>query len=700
MTEFEITAGSPDILGPTVDETGAGFAVCSERAERVDLCLFSEDGFREIARLPLPEKTGAVWHGHVAGLGPGALYGLRAHGPWAPDRGLRFNPAKLLVDPYARAFQGAFDPTSALLTGHDPVRGEGAISSADSASAMPKCVLTATPEPVPHAERPRVPWENTVIYEAHVKGLTMLHPGVPPALRGTYEALGTEPVIDHLLSLGVTAIELLPIHAFVDDGHLLLKGLRNYWGYNSIGFFAPEPRYFGPNGAAGLREAIRRLHSAGIEVILDVVYNHTAEGDHRGPTLSFRGLDNTAYYRLQQGRPRRYVNDTGCGNTVNAAHPFALRMILDSLRWWVEAWGVDGFRFDLATALAREVHGFDVEGGFLDAIRQDPVLSDVKLIAEPWDIGPGGYQLGAWPAPFAEWNDRFRDTARGFWRREPHSAQDLAERLLGSAGLFDKRGRRAWSSVNFVACHDGFTLADLTSYVHKRNAANGEDNRDGHDHNLSDNLGVEGPTDDPAILARRAQRRRNLLATVFLSQGAPMLLAGDEFGASQGGNNNAYCQDNETAWLDWSAQDADLLAFARRLLAFRAAHPVLRQTLFLHGQARAEDGKADVSWRSFEGDAPHWREAGLDRFCVVLRGSAEAAPYACADETLALAFNAGRAAAALRRPTPPKGGRWRRALDTAAPEAEAAPVADPEAEPVAADSVAAFVLIPEPEYPP
>ena len=692
MTEFTITAGSPDALGPTVDETGANFAVFSEAAEAIELCLFSEDGLRETHRLALPERTGAVWHGHVAGLEPGQLYGLRAHGPWAPERGHRFNPAKLLLDPYARGYAGAFDPTSALLLGHDPTFGESQRSSGDSATAMPKCVLTAPAAPVPPCERPRTPWEETVIYEAHPKGLTMLHPDVPADLRGTYEALATEPVLDHLKALGVTAVELLPVHAFIDDGHLLMKGLRNHWGYNSIGFFAPEPRYFGPNGAAGFREMVTALHEAGIEVILDVVYNHTAEGDHRGPTLSFRGLDNRSYYRLQDGRPRRYVNDTGCGNTVNAAHPYVLRMILDSLRYWVEVMGVDGFRFDLATALARETYGYDVEGGFLDALRQDPVLAEVKLISEPWDIGPGGYQLGHFPPPFAEWNDKFRDTARRFWRRDARAANDLAERLLGSAGLFDKEGRRAWSSVNFVACHDGFTLADVTAYLRKHNAANGEDNRDGHGENYADNCGVEGPTDDPKVLARRAQRRRNLLATVLLAQGAPMLLAGDEIGNSQGGNNNAYCQDNETGWVDWRAADLDLLLFTRRLIAFRRAHPVLRQGLFLHGRTRAADGKPDVVWRDFAGGAPNWARDQLDRFCLVLRGSAEIGAYAATEDAVMLAFNGAREPSAVTLPAAPKGWRWRRGLDTAQPEAEPAFCSGAKQE-VAAESIVAFVLV-------
>ena len=693
MTDYAITAGAPEPLGATPDAEGANFAVFSENAESVELCLFTQDGRREIARLSLPERSGPVWHGHVRGVRPGALYGLRAHGPWAPERGHRFNPAKLLLDPYARAFFGVFDPTSPLLLAHDPVFGESVRADGDSAPAMPKCMVVTAPGKVDPSERPRVPWEQTVLYEAHPKGLTMLWGEIPEAERGTYDALGHEAVIAHLKALGVTAIELLPVHAFVDEPHLLMKGLTNYWGYNSVGFFALEPRYFGPKGPAGFRESIRRLHAAGIEVILDVVYNHTAEGDHRGPTFSFRGLDNLAYYRLQAGRGRRYVNDTGCGNTFNVSHPFAIRLVLDSLRWWVEAMGVDGFRFDLATTLAREAHGYDVEGGFLDALRQDPVLADVKLIAEPWDIGPGGYQLGAWPAPFAEWNDRFRDTARQFWKRDQHSAQDLAERLLGSAGLFDRDGRRAWSSINFVACHDGFTLADLTAYARKHNEANGEENRDGSDSNHSDNMGAEGPTDDPAIAERRARRRRNLLATLFLSQGTPMLLAGDEVAASQFGNNNAYCQDNAIGWIDWAAGDADLLLFARRLAAYRRAHPVLRQPVFLHGRTRETDGKADVVWRCFNGDAVRWSDPKLSSLCVVLRGSAEAGALREAADAVALAFNAGREPLALKLPAAPRGYVWVRAVDTADPEGE--PMrCDGGPEPVDGETAVAFHLEP------
>ena len=689
MTSPAVTAGSPATLGATPDEAGCGFAVFSDAAASVEVCLFSPDGLRETARIPLPERTGGVWHGHVAGVKPGDLYGLRAHGAWDPGRGLRFNPAKLLLDPYAQGFHGAFDPTSALLLGHDPDRGEDAPSAADSAPAIPRCVVPDAFAPVPAAERPHTPWAQTVIYEAHVKGLTQTHPDVPPEIRGTYEALGHPAIIEHLQALGVTALELLPVHAFMDDGRLLLLGLRNYWGYNSIGFFAPEPRYFGPAGAHGLRRAIRDLHAAGIEVILDVVYNHTAEGDHRGPTLSFRGLDNAAYYRLQHGRQRRYVNDTGCGNTLRAEHPFALRLIMDSLRHWVQAYGVDGFRFDLATALAREPGGFDPEGGFLDALRQDPVLADVKLIVEPWDIGPGGYRLGGFPPPLAEWNDAFRDTARRFWKRDAHAAHDLAERLLGSAATFDRAGRRAWTSVNFVACHDGFTLADACAYAERHNHANGEDNRDGHGANHSDNGGVEGPTDDMAVLARRAKRRRCLLATVFLSQGAPMLLAGDEIANSQGGNNNAYCQDNATGWIDWAGADADMLAFARRLIAFRAAHPALRQGRFLHGEPRA-DGAPDVEWRAFDGGEPGWKDPQLARFCLRLRGCAEAPAYRETDDELLLAFNGAEGAAEATLPPAPAGRAWTRALDAADPDAAPRPCEARER--IEGESVVAFAL--------
>ncbi|MGF1627831.1 MAG: glycogen debranching protein GlgX [Kiloniellaceae bacterium] len=669
-TTRSLLAGAPGPLGVTWDGAGANIAVFSENATQIELCLFTDDGKQETARLPLSEKTGPIWHGYLPGFAPGALYGLRAHGPFAPERGHRFNPHKLLLDPYARALTGRVTAGDATL-GYDPAAPEGdlSFSTTDSAQAMPKCVVTAPYPPVPATERPNTPWAETVLYEAHPKGLTQLWPDLPEGLRGSYEALTAAPVLEHLVSLGITAVELLPVQALVDDRWLVEKGLTNYWGYNTIGFFTPEPRYFGPAGLAGFRETVRRLHAAGLEVILDVVYNHTAEGDHSGPTLSFRGLDNAAYYRLQQGQKRFYVNDTGCGNTLNVAHPSVLRLVLDSLRWWVEAMGVDGFRFDLATTLAREAHGFDPAGGFLDALRQDPVLSQVKLIAEPWDIGPGGYRLGEFPPPFAEWNDAFRDSLRKFWRGDAHAAQDLAERLLGSAGTFDCNGRRSWSSVNFVACHDGFTLADVTAYSEKHNEANGEDNRDGHDENISDNCGVEGDTADTEIRLRRAQRRRNLLATLFLAQGTPMLRAGDEIGDSQQGNNNAYCQDNAISWVDWPAADPQLLGFTRRVIAFRKTHPCLRQSWFLHGRKRQEDSEEDVKWLGLDGGQVNWRDPGLAGFCLVLRESAEAPPYATDGDVVVLAFNGSQRAVTTVLPAPPGNRVWLRALDTAQPQA-------------------------------
>lgn len=519
--------GSPKVMGVTHDGEGANFAVFSEHAEKIELCLFSPDGATELQRLPLPERTGPVWHGYVPGLPTGSLYGYRAHGLYAPEQGHRFNHHKLLLDPYTREFHGTFQSTPEIY-GYDVTADAGDLtfSKADSAPFVPKSVISHPDlfqpvlSPLPDAPI------SELIYEAHAKGLTRLHPGVPEHLRGTYEGLASDAVIDHLQRLGVSTIELLPVHAFPDDGFLVQKGLRNYWGYNTIGFFAPEPRYFGPEGFIGFRRMVERFHAAGIRVILDVVYNHTAEGDHRGPTLSFRGLDNASYYRLIAGQPRYYVNDAGTGNTLNMINLHVLRMVTDSLRFWVTQMGVDGFRFDLATTLGRESYGFDPNGGFLDALRQDPVLSQMRLIAEPWDLGPGGYQMGNFPHEFSEWNDTFRDATRRFWKGDDHSTQELGSKLLGTADRFDRSGRRTWASVNFVTSHDGFTLADTCAYNERHNEANGEDGRDGHSANYSDNCGVEGPTDDAVITARRGRRARNMLATLFLSQGTPMLLAG------------------------------------------------------------------------------------------------------------------------------------------------------------------------------
>ena len=562
-----LSSGSPEPLGATPDANGVNFALFSRHAERVDLCLFDANG-AETARHALPERSGDVWHGYLAGAGNGLLYGYRVHGPFAPGRGHRFNPCKLLLDPYARAWDGGFTYDKRLLGDGD----DGSPDLRDSAGAMPKCVVTLPPPPVGHGGRPATSWGETILYEAHAKGLTVRHPGVDPAKRGRLAGLAEPAVLDHLTRLGVTAIELLPLQAFFDEPFLIAKGLSNHWGYNPVGFFVPEPRY-----AAGLdeaREAVAGLHAAGIEVILDVVYNHTGEGDAAGPTLCYRGLDNAAYYKLDG--ECHYVNVTGCGNTLDMDEPFMLRLALDSLRYWVEAVGIDGFRFDLATTLGREGEGYTPNAAFFDAIRQDPTLRTCKLIAEPWDIGPEGYRLGGFPPPFAEWNDRFRDAARAFWRGDENVGPELASRLAGSIDLFPPE-RRALASVNYVTAHDGFTLMDAVSYRDKHNEANGEDNRDGHGHNLSMNGGVEGRSDDPDVLAYRRRQRRNLLATTLFARGVPMLLMGDELGRTQGGNNNAYCQDNATAWVDWEGADAEIAAEIAVLVGLRHRHPALRR---------------------------------------------------------------------------------------------------------------------------
>ncbi|MDF1792589.1 MAG: glycogen debranching protein GlgX [Thalassobaculaceae bacterium] len=687
---MEILTGSYHRLGAQADDDGVNFAVFSENAARIELCLFDADG-NDTGRVDLPERSGPIWHGYIPGLSAGCRYGYRAHGVYAPERGHRFNPNKLLLDPYARALDGAFVQSDALY-GFDLRAAEEDLSfdGRDSAPFVPKSVVVPHVGRLGTGPRLRTPWEETVIYEAHVKGLTKQFEAVDAPLRGTYDALGHPAVVAHLRALGVTAVELLPVQTILDEGFLADKGLVNYWGYSPIAYFVPDVRYAGPAGIVGFRDAVRRLHDAGIEVLLDVVYNHTAEADHRGPTVSYRGLDNASYYRLQRGRPRFYADETGCGHTLNTAHPFVARMVLDSLRYWVEEMEVDGFRFDLATALGREANGFEAGAGLLDSMTQDPVLSAVKLIAEPWDIGPGGYRLGGFPFPFGEWNDRFRDDVRKFWRGDDRGAHGLAARLLGSAELFDEGGRAAWSSVNLITAHDGFTLADTTAYNEKHNEANQEDNRDGHEANYSDNCGVEGPSDDPEILARRARRRRNLLTTLFVSQGTPMLLAGDEIANSQGGNNNAYCQDNDIGWIDWPNADRDLLAFVCRLTALRRAHPALRQARFLHGRVRAEDGQADVIWRAFDGGAMNWRDPGLGVVCLRVRGSAEAAEHALIDDDVFLAFNAQQRDRSLALPEAPEGRHWLRCLDTAAPDEPERRVREMESVP--AESVVVFAL--------
>jgi isoamylase len=693
----QIEAGRPDRLGAHFDGEGTNFAVFSEHGREVRLCLFSEDGRREVRTVPLAERTGSVWHGYVPGLQPGTPYGYRVEGPYAPERGHRFNPNKLLIDPYTREFFGRIsDHPANFGFRRDAAEADLSFDDSDNAAHMAKSVVS-DPALFPLDAKPLGrSWENTFVYEAHLKGLTAAHPGIPDELRGRFDGLVHSAILDHLVKLGVTSVELLPVQAFKSESVLKKRGLTNFWGYSTIGFFAPEPRYFGPAGVAGVRAMVDRFHEAGIEVILDVVYNHTAEGDHLGPTLSFRGLDNASYYRLLDGQPRYYANHTGCGNTLNVRHPFVTRMILDSLRFWVQAMGVDGFRFDLATTLGRTQHGFDPDGSFMVALRQDQVLSGIKLIAEPWDVGPGGYQLGNFPSEFAEWNDRYRDTIRRFWRGDGHSAQDLGGALLGTADVFDARGRRSWASINFAAAHDGFTLADLTRYERRHNEANGENNADGHHANYSDNFGVEGPTDDPGIAAARARRQRNLLATVFLSQGTPMLLAGDESGNSQGGNNNSFCQDNPVGWTDWEAPDAELIAFVANLSRYRRAHPVLRQSRFLHGGARPTDGQPDVEWRDFDGASLNWRDPGLASLCLHLRGCSECPDGVALSDEVFIAIN--REAVDLELVLPQSGPRvWQHDIDTSAARQDARVVKSGPVS-VPSQSISVFSLIDGPGH--
>ncbi len=664
VSGLELTRGKAWPMGATVDASGVNFAVFSAHATRIEVCLFSEDGRTELTRIALPERDGDVWHGHISGIGPGTQYGLRAHGPYEPERGHRFNPNKLLIDPYARKIAGRIRWSRTLMGYHvgSPM-GDLSFSTRDSAYAMPKSVVLGADD---------FDWEddtppghvgaNLLIYEAHVKGLTAMHPGVDPSHRGTYRGLASPAVIDHLKSLGVSAIELLPIHTFVDDRFLVERGLRNYWGYQSIGFLAPEPRYLEKGDVREFKEAVRAFHKAGIEVILDVVYNHTAEGDGFGPTFSFRGLDNASYYRLAPDK-RHYINDAGTGNVLDVNHPAVLRLVMDSLRYWVEEFHIDGFRFDLAAALTRGPHGFD--SGFLDAIRQDPVLARVKLIAEPWDIGPGGYRLGQFPHPFREWNDRYRDDVRAYWRGDPHMLPGLAKAVLASPETFDRDGRSATASVNLITSHDGFTLADVVSYNEKHNEANGEGNRDGHSANFSHNLGVEGPTTDPVITAARGRRQRAMLATLFLSQGIPMLLGGDEIGNSQRGNNNAYAQDNEIGWIDWKNADEKLLEFVRHLSALRQKYKVLSQRKFLHSKTRERDGKPDLEWWHPEGRAPtdaDWHE-NMHAIGAIVRASAETIRDSGAPEVF-ICYNAGEA----RKFVLPE-GKWVLMLDSANPGA-------------------------------
>jgi glycogen operon protein len=618
-----IESGDPFPLGATWDGTGVNFALFSAHAEKVELCIFDSRGRRELHRLPLPAYTDRVWHGYVPDARPGLRYGYRVYGPYDPARGHRFNPHKLLVDPYAKALAGSVRWSDAHFGYRiGAPRGDLSFDRRDSASGMPKSVVIDTAFTWGYDRRPNTPWRDTVIYEMHVRGFTMQRPEVPAPLRGTFLALSSPPVLEYLKRLGVTAVELLPIHAYIDDRVLVERRLRNYWGYNSLGFFAPHPAYLSTESIHEFKTMVKQFHEAGLEVLLDVVYNHTAEGNHEGPTLSFRGIDNASYYRLAADR-RFYDDSTGCGNTLDLGHPRVLQLVMDSLRYWADEMHVDGFRFDLAPALARRPHGFDRNSGFLMAIAQDPVLSRLKLIAEPWDVGLGGYQVGGFPPGWSEWNDKFRDCVRRFWQGVDGTIPELASRITGSSDLFEHEGRHVRSSINFVTVHDGFTLADVVAYNTKHNEANGEGNRDGSDNNNSWNCGVEGPSDDPAILALRARQRRNLIATTLLSQGVPLLLAGDELGKSQLGNNNAYCQDSPLTWIEWSAADTSesraFFEFVRGLIALRERTPALRRELFFRGTPLPELGRKDIAWLRVDGEEmteadwfdPHRRTLGL-----------------------------------------------------------------------------------------
>ena len=674
-----IKEGLPYPRGAHWDGNGTNFALFSANATKVEVCLFDATGAKETARIELPEYTDQIFHGYLEDVGPGQFYGYRVHGPYEPDAGHRFNPNKLLLDPYARAHTGrlTWDPA---VFGYEMESGDDTtFDERDSAAFMPKCVIVDKSfdwqgEP----GRQPVPWNDTIFYETHVKGFTKRHPSVPEPLRGTYAGLGHKDVVDYVKSLGVTSVELLPVHTFIDDSQLEEKGLVNYWGYNTIGFFAPDPRYAAdvPNSLREFKEMVARFHEAGLEVILDVVYNHTAEGNERGPTLSFKGIDNASYYRLLPDEKRYYINDTGTGNTVNLSHPRVIQMVTDSLRYWVEEMHVDGFRFDLGTILAREPNGFDNQSGFLKAVGQDPLLDTVKLVAEPWDIGPGGYQVGSFPPGWAEWTDRFRDEVRDAWRGVgPITA--LAPRLLASPDSFNHSGRRAYACVNFVTAHDGFTLNDIVSYDEKHNEANGEDNEDGNSDNRSWNCGIEGPTDDEAINALRARQIRNMMATLLLAQGTPMIVAGDEFGRTQGGNNNAYCQDSEISWLDWTldGRGESLLRFTRKLTALRHAYPILRHSRFLTADVNpATDVKA-ITWINANGsemDGAEWADGQAKCFGMLMDGRAQTTGVRLRgeDATLLLVMNSWQDAVGFTLPDAPEGTGWKLLVDTNIPDAD------------------------------
>jgi isoamylase len=683
IRKSRVSEGSPNPRGANWDGLGVNFSLFSANATKVELCLFDDAGRTELERIELPEYTNEVWHGYLPDARPGTIYGYRVYGPYDPKNGHRFNPNKLLLDPYAKAFVGSLRWDNALFGYTVGSKDEDlSFDRRDNARFMPKCRVIDPAFTWGRERRPEVPWDRTIIYEAHVRGFTKLHPAVPDKLQGTFSGLGRKEVVDYLRSLGVTSVELLPIHAFVNDRHLLEKHLTNYWGYNTIGFFAPDPRYSAVPAFvfSEFKEMVARLHDAGLEVILDVVYNHTAEGNERGPTLSFRGIDNASYYRLIPDQPRYYINDTGTGNTLNLSHPNVLQMVTDSLRYWVTEMHVDGFRFDLGTILARQHDGFDESHGFLQSCQQDPVLSSVKMIAEPWDLGPGGYQVGGFPPGWAEWNDKFRDTVRAFWKGDEGKLAETATRLAASSDAFGRRGRKAWSSVNFITAHDGFTLQDLVSYNEKHNETNGEDNNDGHSDNISWNHGAEGPTDDPEIVELRNRQKRNLLATLLLAQGTPMMMAGDEFGRTQGGNNNAYAQDNAISWLDWNINEDGiaLIDFVRRLIALRNAFPILRRSRFLTGEYNADLDVKDVRWltpAATDIEPEQWHDPNARCFGMLMDGRAQATGIKrpSMDATALLVLNAYHDVVKFKLPEVVGGTVWRCLLDTNVPDRTEAP---------------------------
>jgi isoamylase len=670
----KVWPGRPYPLGATWDGEGVNFAIFSAHAEKVELCLFDRSGAREEARIVLPEYTDEVWHVYLPDARPNLLYGYRVHGPFDPANGHRFNANKLLIDPYARALQGRVRWSDAVFGYRlGSPREDLSFDRRDNARNVPKCRVVEPAFTWGEDRRPQIPWEETIILELHVRGITMRHPDVAPAHRGSFAGLASPAMIDYLVGLGVTAVELLPIQAAIDDRHLIERGLVNYWGYNTIAYFAPDPRFLPTQSIAGVKTAVKRLHDAGIEVILDVVYNHSGEGNHLGPTLSFRGIDNVSYYRLEADR-RFYWDVTGTGNTLNLDHPRVLQLVMDSLRYWASEMHVDGFRFDLCPALGRENGDYSQSSAFFDAVRQDPVMAGLKLIAEPWDLGSYGYQLGNFPPGWAEWNGQYRDTIRRFWKGEKGLVADLASRVAGSSDIFGYRGRRPWASINFVAAHDGFTLQDLVSYDTKHNEPNGENNRDGTDANYSANYGVEGPTNDPHILATRDRQKRNLLATLLLSLGVPMLLSGDEIGRTQLGNNNAYCQDNETSWFDWDnirSEDADLARFVRYLVHLRRRHRVFSRPRFLRGEVLSEAGVKDITWITPSGQeatAEDWRNPEALSLGYVLSGAAgeffTPGGQRDIDESFLVIMNAHHEALDFRLPVLATPMSWEPLIDT------------------------------------